>query len=268
MRLLAISLVVLLAPSLLAAPPRARQVDKRALEALERADKLVYRPVEQGLKDITFTFDVMTREGKLTCLLLYRSASGDLPAREKWSVKNIDDKSKRRRFAAGLREYHDIATYPLFAKSFIEEGTGKMDINWLESSRGGCTVIEHPKPPVGKESERQVGLDRLGFLWNADGLPSEIVRSVWREDPDEGIFREEFTASYDWQQYGKYWAISLVNSDFTGFRILAKYEYKEVKGFLLPSVITRINPMEGEDRLPINDLRVNEGISDEEFARW
>ncbi|MCU0726722.1 MAG: hypothetical protein MUE73_13205 [Planctomycetes bacterium] len=268
MKPLPLALIILLAPALLAAPPRERKVDKRALETLERADKLVYRPVEHGLRDISFTFDVMTREGKLTCLFLFRAASGEVPSREKWTIRNIEDKSKRRRFAAGLREYHDIAVYPLFARSFLEPGTEQMDVNWLDSARGGCTVLEHPKPPIGKEPERKPGLDRIGFLWNSDGLPMEIVRSVWQDDPDEGIYRIEYSASYEWKQYGKYWAIALVNSDFTGFRILAKYEYKEVKGILLPSAITRINPMEGEDLLTVNDLRVNEGISDEEFARW
>jgi hypothetical protein len=260
-RTAALLAVLVAAGAVLGAPPaRGRKVDEKAMKMLEDADKQVYRPLEHGLSDISFEFDVMTKAGKLTCLYMYRAATPERPAREKWTVKNVEDRAKRRAYAAGLREYHDIVIYPLQMQAYAAEAKDK-NVLWKDSPRGGMTVIEAPDPA-------QADVASVSYLWGADGMPAEITRVVWQEDPDEGRYKEEFTATCEWRQYGKYRALTLVNSDFTGFRILAKYEYAEVKGILLPSSVTRINPMEGEDELPLRALRVNEGIPDEEFSKW
>ena len=50
--------------------------------------------------------------------------------------------------------------------------------------------------------------------------------------------------------------------------LIAKYEYAKVKGVWLPKKVERIDPLSGVDKIPIENLKVNEGIEDSEFSRW
>lgn len=257
--LAAVLLLGLLLPAAVFAKER-RTVDKRAMEALKNADRLVYRPLEEGLRDLALEFEVDTIKGRLKCLWLYRAPTDELPARQKFAVTNVEDRRTRRQYAAGLREYFDIVSYPVLLRPFAEEAEG-MHVLWEETARGPGTVLEAIDQEKAEYAE-------IRYLWGEDGLPKEMSRTRWDFDEDEGRYKVEYTATCEWTQEGRHRVLAGVNSDWTGFRILARYRYREVKGILLPSVVTRINPMEGEDDLVLGNLRVNEGISDEEFARW
>jgi hypothetical protein len=233
--------------------------EKRALDALKKADGLIYRPLDEGLKDISFEFSVETSKGKMNCRYMYRAATDDMQARERKTITNLSDRKERRTYAASLDDHFHLASMPILMPSLLAEAEG-MKAEW-KGGRGGMTILT-PK----KEDESTYS--RIAFVWNEDGLPREISWHQMKEDPDEGKYRVELVATYEWKKQGKGWVVSMMNSNRTGSRMVASYSYETIRGIVVPSVVKKINPFSGEDEMKFEKVRVNEGISDDEFSKW
>jgi len=112
---------------------------------------------------------------------------------------------------------------------------------------------------------------RIVVALNQDGLPEKISwyrKETDPEDPEEGEIEVETSASFEWTKLDGKWFVTMMNSNHTGERLIAKYEYAKVKGVWLPKKVERIDPLSGVDKIPIENLKVNEGIEDSEFSRW
>ncbi len=236
-----------------------RKSAKKALAALKAADRLVYRPLEHGLEDIRLEFPVVTRKGTLTCLWLHRAASGKRIARDVRTVKGVEDRKLRRAYAAGLKAFFHVVTWPILLRPFSEAAEG-MDARWSDD-RGGMTLLT-------KKKGSRAPFDAIRFVWDRQGLPREIVRILFREDEEEGPCREETMTTFVWEERGRYRVIGMINSDFYGVGTVARYRYRTVKKIILPSKVEWINPFDAPQDLIIRNLKVNEGISDEEFRKW
>jgi len=260
MRIAMLLSLLLLLLAVGAAGAERRKVDKRAMDALKNADKLVYRPLEEGLKDISLEFEVLTNQGKMKALWMHRVGSPRVARRTKATVKNIAERKRRRLITGGLKEYFDLVTYPILLKPFAGDADG-MNVEWKDS-RGGMTVLTPFEPGASR-------FNRIAYVWNEAGLPREISWSrMVQDEEDDDPYRIELTATSEWKKIGRKYFLGMLNSDRTGTRVIAKYEYAKVGGVLVPSKVTRINPFVGEDDLKLTNVKVNEGIPDEEFRKW
>ncbi|MHC4473298.1 MAG: hypothetical protein ACYS99_20325 [Planctomycetota bacterium] len=247
--------------------PKAK-VDKQAMKALKEADKLVYRPLGKGLKDIRFEFVVPTIEGKLRCLWAYRAESKLGGARQARTITSRDHpktgttteltRKERRKYAASLKEYFTLVAWPILITSFTDEAKG-MNVEWKDT-RGGMTILT----PVDVRKSRW---DKIAYVWDENGLPREIAWTTMKED-EEGPYRVEVTATIQWKQNGKYWVVSSMNTNRWGPSVVYEYDYSKVKSILLPTKVRRINPFAGIEEMTLENVQVNAGITDEQFTKW
>ena len=248
-------------------PPKAK-VDKLALKKLKDADKLVYRPLSKGLKDISFEFVVPTIEGKLTCVWAFRKGTKKLPERIARTVTSRQggpkgsssalDRKARRRYAASLKEYFTLVAWPILITPFADAAKD-MNVEWKDQ-RGGMTILT-PLP------DKKWRWDKITYVWNENGRPREIAWLQMKED-EEGPYRVELTMTIEWKQEGKLWVVSQLNTNRWGSTVVYEYSYTKVKGVLLPTKTKRINPFAGIEDLALANVKVNEGISDEQFSSW
>lgn len=262
---LLLAAVVLAAPGAAAKekPPEESESSKKARAMLAAADKLAYRPLEDGLKDVSLEFDAVTRQGKLRGLWLYRAATKDLPERSKKTVKNVEDKRRRRLLVSGILRVFALIGDPVLRRPFADLAED-MDLDWDAEKREVRMKVKKglAKPP--KHC-------RIVVAMNADGLPDRVswyFPEVDPEDPMEGTYEVERSASFEWSKVEGKHVVTMLNTDRTGSRLIAKYTYGKVKGILLPKVVEQIDPLGGVEKFPLENLKVNEGIPDEEFGRW
>ena len=112
---------------------------------------------------------------------------------------------------------------------------------------------------------------RIVVAMNADGLPDRVswfFPEVDPEDPMERTYEIERSSNFGWSKIEGKHVVTMLNSNRTGSRLIAKYTYAKVKGILLPKQVDQIDPLGGIDKIPLQNLKVNEGIDDEEFSRW
>lgn len=255
-------LPALLVPLLFAAPIGAKEsrTSKRALEVLRKADELAYRPVAEGLKDLRFEFDVVTPAGKLRALWLFRAATKEMPRRMKRTVLKVTSKQKRRLYAAAMHKEFALVTAPVVRMPFANLADDRI-ASW-DATKKKVTL----KAKKGSKSK----VARIVVSMNSDGLPSKIswfTLEVDEEDPMEKEIEVETSSSFEWRKIGSKWFVTMMNSNRTGTRLIAKYEYAKVKGITLPKKVTQIDPLGGEDAFALLNIKVNEGIADEEFKR-
>jgi hypothetical protein len=247
-------------------PPKPK-VDKQAMAALKAADKLVYRPLANGLKDISFEFIVPTIDGKLRCLWAYRTAGKQHGARQartitvrtnaKTGASEEPERKERRKYAASLKEYFTLISWPILINSFEDEAKG-MNVEWKDS-RGGMTILT----PV---DIRKSLWDKVTYVWDESGLPREIAWVKMKED-EEGPYRVELTATVRWKQQGGMWVVAGLNTNRWGPTVVYEYEYTKVKKLYLPTKVKRINPFAGIEDLTLENVKINEGITDEQFSK-
>jgi hypothetical protein len=233
---------------------------ERALEVLKKADRLAYRPVDEGLKDIRFEFDVDTQAGKLRAQWLFRAAAKDKPRRKKNHVLKVSTKAKRRLYAAALHKEFAIITAPIRRKPFANLADDRI-ARWDATKR---------KVVLTAKKGAKTKVVRIEITMNSDHLPSQVswfTKEIDEEDPMEKEIEVETSSTYDWKRIGSKWFVTMMNSNRTGTRLIAKYEYAKVKGITLPKKVTQIDPLGGEDPFPLLNIRVNEGIADAEFKR-
>lgn len=231
---------------LAAAKPK---VNDKAMQAIRNADDLIYRPLDQGLTNVSLTFDVHTDKGKMKCLWSYRAATKDREARDERRVLNVKDPGLGEAYAEDLPTQYGLVTYPVLFRSLASRVKG-MNVSWNKSG-DACVVT----PVKGAKTD----LVKLVIAWNDDGLPKEIDRTKRSGKGDETVERD---TTLEWKQFGDRWLVSFVNSESEGTRMMGRYEYEAVKGIYLPSKVTVISPLAGNSTLKIENRKVNEKEDD------
>ncbi|MEN8149707.1 MAG: hypothetical protein ABFS86_07775 [Planctomycetota bacterium] len=244
-------------------PPKESDSAKKARSMLAAADRLAFRPLADGLKDLSLEFEVVTLQGKLRGLWLYRAATKKLPARSKKTVKNVADRRRRRLLVTGILRPFRLITDPVLRRPFADLAAD-MDLDWNAEKREVRMKVKKglTKPPTHT---------RIVVALNAAGLPDRVswfFPEVDPEDPMEGTYEIERSSSFTWSKVEGKHVVTMLNTNRTGSRLIAKYTYAKVKGILLPKQVDQIDPLGGMEKIPLERIKVNEGISDEEFARW